>query len=105
MSSDTGEYDQQVSKIRKQIRGMKSKKGLRPGEYLYGFRKNNRLYPVITFVIYYGEARGIAIGETRRENRLNNLNLHLINENRYDDLERAANDTGFRKKLFAEFNL
>lgn len=48
-----------------------------------------------------GESRGIAMGE----DRLNNLNLHLINENRFEDLKRAAIDNGYRKKLFAEFNL
>ena len=248
MSYDVGEYERQISTIRKRIRRSNAKKGLRPGEYLYGFRKADRLYPVITFVIYYGEeewdgsrdlhsmlelseipeelralvsnykinlievrkledtsvfetdlkqvfdfirysndkeklkelvendpvyqnlaedafmviaqyanaeellekkenikgkdgtvnmckalkeliadgraegeirgeargiamgeARGIAMGEARGiamgESRLNNLNLHLINENRFDDLKRAANDNGYRKKLFAEFNL
>ena len=33
----------------------KNKKGLRGGEYLYGFRKESRLYPTVTFVLYYGE--------------------------------------------------
>lgn len=55
MSSDTGEYGRQLSLIRKRIRNRRSKKGLRPGEYLYGFRKSSRLYGAVTFVIYYGE--------------------------------------------------
>ena len=240
LSSDAGDYGQQVSGIRKRILSMKNKKGLRPGEYLYGFKKNSRLFPVMTFVIYYGEeewdgardlhsllrltdipeklqkllsnhsvnlievrkledtsvfktdvrqvfdfirysndkeklkelvendpayqnlaedaydvivqyanagelikekeavkgkdgrvnmcralteliadgrtqgrnegiaigeSRGIAIGVSRGEARLNNLNQHLINENRFDDLKRAVNDSKYRKKLFAEFNL
>ncbi len=47
----------------------------------------------------------IADGRAEGENRLNKLNLHLINENRFEDLKRAAIDNGYRKKLFAEFNL
>lgn len=54
-SSDTGEYESQVSMNRKRIRKQKTKNGLRAGEYLYGFRKKDRLQGVITFVIYYGE--------------------------------------------------
>ena len=51
--------------------------------------------------IAIGESRGIAIGESR----MNELYLHLINKNRYEDLRRATKDSKYRKKLFAEFNL
>ncbi|MDE6845475.1 MAG: Rpn family recombination-promoting nuclease/putative transposase [Lachnospiraceae bacterium] len=40
-------------KFRKEVR--KNYKGLSTGEYLYGFRKESRLYPVVTFVLYSGE--------------------------------------------------
>ena len=53
MCYDAGEYERQVQKIRKET--WKNKKGLRGGEYLYGFRKESRLYPTVTFVLYYGE--------------------------------------------------
>lgn len=33
----------------------RNRKGLSAGEYLYGFKKHNRLFPTITFVLYYGE--------------------------------------------------
>ncbi len=50
---DSGAYDKQMAEIRKKVRT--DRRGLKPGEYLYGFRKDSRLHPVITFVIYYGE--------------------------------------------------
>lgn len=53
MCYDVGEYERQATQIRKHIR--KHRKGLSPGEYLYGFRKASRLFPTITFVLYYGE--------------------------------------------------
>ena len=53
MSYDVGEYEKQAAKIRKEVR--KNHKGLSRGEYLYGFRKDSRLYPVATFILYSGE--------------------------------------------------
>lgn len=52
MVYDAGEYEKQAGRIRKMLR---KKKGLRAGEYLYGFGKDNRLHPVITFVLYGGK--------------------------------------------------
>ena len=52
MVYDVGEYEKQVGKIRKNLR---KQNGLRAGEYLYGFKKDSRLYPVVTFVLYGGE--------------------------------------------------
>lgn len=49
---DVGEYEKQAAKIRKEIR--KNAKGLTSGEYLYGFGKNSRLYPTVTFILYTG---------------------------------------------------
>ena len=53
MSYDVGEYEKQAAKIRKEVR--KSGTGLTKGEYLYGFKKDSRLHPVVTFVLYYGK--------------------------------------------------
>lgn len=53
LSYDTGEYEYQAAKTRKFVR--KNSAGLGRGEYLYGFRKDSRLYPVATFILYYGE--------------------------------------------------
>lgn len=53
MIYDAGAYEKQMVKIRKAIR--QNPKGLSKGEYLYGFQKTSRLYPTITFILYYGE--------------------------------------------------
>lgn len=55
MVYDAGEYEKQAGKIRKILR--KHSKGLTAGEYLYGFAKNSKLYPVITFVLYGGKEK------------------------------------------------
>jgi len=46
-------YQKQANQIAKVVRA--NNKGLSPGEYLYGFTKNSKLYPIITFVLYYGK--------------------------------------------------
>jgi hypothetical protein len=53
LAYDAGEYEKQMRKLRKYVRH--NVKGLSVGEYLYGFRKEDRLHPVITFVLYTGE--------------------------------------------------
>lgn len=53
MSYDLGEYEKQTAKIRREVR--KTPKGLSDGEYLYGFMKESRVYPVVTFILYSGE--------------------------------------------------
>lgn len=53
MCYDAGEYERQAAEIRRKIR--KNSSGLSSGEYLYGFRKDSRLFPTTTFVLYYGE--------------------------------------------------
>ena len=53
MAYDVSEYERQASLIRKKIR--KQKTGLSAPELLYGFGKYSRLFPVITFVLFYGD--------------------------------------------------
>ena len=53
MSYDVSEYERQASKIRKEVR--KGERKLEKGEYLYGFAKDSRLHPVVTFILYYGK--------------------------------------------------
>ncbi len=43
-----------MAKIRKEVR--KNPSALSAGEYLYGFRKDSRMYPSVTFILYYGSA-------------------------------------------------
>ena len=52
MSYDAGEYEKQAAKIRKFVR--RNPAGLSPGEYLYGFKRDSRLCPTVTFVLYSG---------------------------------------------------
>lgn len=64
---EVAQYQKQVSAISRMIRGwnkekrsmneksVKEQEKLRPGEFLYGFRKKDRLKPVITFVLYTGK--------------------------------------------------
>ena len=53
MTYDVTEYGKQAARIRKKVRG--HTEALSAGEYLYGFRKDSRLHPVITFLLYSGE--------------------------------------------------
>lgn len=56
MNYDAAVYEKQASKIRKKVRQRRTDgEKLTDGEYLYGFRKNDRLKPAITFVLYSGE--------------------------------------------------
>ena len=52
MSYDVDAYEKQAAKIRKEVR--KFYKGLSTGEYLYGFWRNDRLFPAVTFILYAG---------------------------------------------------
>lgn len=57
MSYECGEYERQAAAIRRAVRKQEKKDETRrlPGEYLYGFRKDSRLQPAITLILYYGE--------------------------------------------------
>lgn len=50
---DAGTYEKQMEIVRREVRN--HPEGILPGEYLYGFKKDSRLHPVITFVLYSGE--------------------------------------------------
>ena len=52
MSYDVDAYERQATKIRKETR--KKHKGLSAGEYLYGFKKDDKLLPAVTFILYSG---------------------------------------------------
>ena len=53
MTYDAGEYEKQIAKLRKKLRAEHRLRNR--GEYLYGFHKDSRLYPVVTFILYSGE--------------------------------------------------
>lgn len=62
----------------------------------------------VTIRNYYtqeGYREGEKAGEKNAEERFGKLNLILIEEKRYEDLERASKDESYRKRLFREYNL
>lgn len=52
MIYDASDYEKQLGKIQKEVR---AEKGLTPGEYMYGFKKDSKLNPLATFVLYAGK--------------------------------------------------
>ena len=50
---DASRYEKQAAQIKKIVRA--KSKGLEPGEYMYGFKKDSKLNPIVTFVLYAGE--------------------------------------------------
>ncbi|MBP3664789.1 MAG: transposase, partial [Tyzzerella sp.] len=52
MAYDVDAYERQATKIRKETR--KKHKGLSAGEYLYGFKKDDKLLPAVTVILYSG---------------------------------------------------
>ena len=52
-----------------------------------------------------GKAEGRREGEAIANERWGTLMQRLLNEQRYDDANKAAVDTGFREKLFKEYGI
>ncbi|MBQ6845158.1 MAG: Rpn family recombination-promoting nuclease/putative transposase [Agathobacter sp.] len=52
MFYDVSSYEKQAAKIRKKVR---EEKHLETGEYLYGFKKDSKLHPLVTFILYAGK--------------------------------------------------
>ena len=52
-----------------------------------------------------GMEKGMKEGIKEGIQRVNNLNIRLIQENRFEDLEKAAKDEVYREQLFKEFDL
>ena len=50
---EVNQYEKQAVKIKKEVQ--ENTGDLTSGEYLYGFKKDSRLHPVITFMIYSGK--------------------------------------------------
>ena len=91
---DAGEYEKQADQIRREVR--REKKRLSAGEYLYGFKKNSSLFPVVTFFLYYGEKEwdgakdlhGLLdfkdIPEVLKE-KISNYQIHVIEVRKFAD--------------------
>lgn len=64
MRYEVGEYEKQAKQIERMVRDTRdASQKLTGGEYLYGFRKNSRLRPVVTLVLYYGKDPWDASGD------------------------------------------
>jgi len=50
---EVNQYEKQAAKIKKEVQDDMS--GMTSGEYLYGFKKDSRLHPVVKFMIYSGK--------------------------------------------------
>lgn len=98
---DAGEYEKQAARIRKEVR--EKSRGMSAGEYLYGFRKESRLFPTITFVLYYGEKEwdggkdlhslldftGIP---ARLREKISNYQIHVVEVRKLVDTSRFKTD-------------
>ena len=51
------------------------------------------------------EERGLARGEAKGEERVNMLHKLLLEEKRYEDLERAVNDRAYQRQLMQEYEI
>ena len=55
MQYDVNRYQKQAKIIKKEVRSNPT--GLTSGEFLYGFKKDSKLNPIITFILYAGEEK------------------------------------------------
>lgn len=56
-------------------------------------------------IMLEAEQRGEVRGETQGIERVNKLNTLLINDKRFQDLERSVNDAAFQKQLMSEYRI
>ena len=92
MIQDAAGYDGQLRRLRREKRG---RKALEPGEFLGGFGKADRLYPVVTLVLYYGkepwdgekELYGLLDSDQYPEammRMVNNYHIHVLEMRSYE---------------------
>ena len=94
MGYDLGEYEKQAAQIKKEVR--KKKRGLSAGEFLYGFRKKDKILPTVTFVLYYGEKEWDGAKDKKKLKELvesNSLLYQYIDEEAYDMVAAYAGDS------------
>ena len=92
----------------KEVREMsllKSMRVLREAKLKEARDRNARESYVRKEGIQQGLEQGLEQGRSEGEDRLNRLNLSLIADKRYEDLERAARDKVYRKRLYKEYRL
>lgn len=85
MEYDVARYRRQISAIKKSVREKGEK--LKPGEYMYGFKKNSRLHPVTTIVLYAGEEQRDALYDLVSSNPY----FQSMDEDAYEIISKYAN--------------
>ena len=101
MVYEVGEYERQAQEIQRKVR--ESGENLTTGEYLYRFKKDSKLHPSITFILYYGkddwdgarDLHGILdftdIPESLRK-LVQNFQIHLIEVRKLEDTSMFQTD-------------
>lgn len=100
MGYDVREYERQTRESRKKVR---QEQGVSQAEFLSGFRKEDKLHPCITLVLYYGDDWDggtdlyslLDFSEIPQELKglINNYNVHVI------DVKNIENTDVFRTDL------
>lgn len=100
LMEDAAEYDEQMRKIQKRHRRLKDLHG---AEYIGSFSKQDRINPILTIVIYYGEEPWTgpkdlyemmdleSIPEEIKE-RINNYPIYILEVRSYPDIEKFQSD-------------
>lgn len=99
MEYDLAEYEKQAAKIRKQISKARE---ISSAEFLSGFRKEDKLHPCITIVLYYGNEWNGADSlhgvldftdiPIELKKYVNDYPLHIFSISRLENLERFQTD-------------
>jgi len=100
MLQDSAGYDRQLRRKRREYRG---RSGMGAAEFLSGFLKQDRLYPVFTLVLYYGKEPWDGARELyelmdydnlpeRLRKMLNNYRIHVLEVRRFAHIERFRTD-------------
>ena len=100
MLEDAAGYDEQMRRIQKRNR---KARGLSRGEFLGGFRKEDRLNAIFTIVLYYGAEPWDGAGDLYSlinfeeipeglKNLFNNYRLHVLEVRRFKDIDQFNTD-------------
>ena len=99
MVYDVGEYERQAAAIRKRV---KADTSVTDAEFLSGFKKNNRLHPCVTLVVFYGkewdgsrDLHGILdFTDIPQEMRgfINNYQIHLLEVRKFQNTDVFCSD-------------
>lgn len=101
LSYDVEQYQKEASIINKQVRKMRE--SLDAGEYLYGFRKKDRLHPQVTIALYSGkepwdgprnlkDILDMTDIPIELQSMIQDYRIHIVDIRRMEDTERFHTD-------------